>query len=132
MKKIFLIFCFACFVGVAPSFAQCETQTFKDICIKKIPEYFVFSKSYSLTKKETEHEILLTKLKAYIVIADSYRTKIEIYKDDGKGGRSLVKTGEGYASYISGTPGKYFLKFIFEEGEDIEQYCGAAVVAFLR
>ncbi|MCU0445984.1 MAG: hypothetical protein MUE85_13825 [Microscillaceae bacterium] len=112
--------------------STCDAQTFKDICIKKIPEYFVFSKSYALEKQVTEHENILTKLKAYIIIADSYRTRIEIYKDEGRGIKTMVRTGEGYVSYVAPSTGKYFIKFTFDESDENNQFCGAAVLAFLR
>ena len=127
MKK--LLFILILFVGsTALVQAQCDTKTYKDICIQKIPEYFVFSRSYALKKAVQEHEHILNRQKAYIIIADSYRTKIEIYRITQKG-KSLVKSGSAYVSYIPSSTGRYQIKFTFEE---TDEFCGAAVLCFLR
>jgi hypothetical protein len=94
-----------------------------------MPEYFVYSKTFNLSKKESESEQLLTQGKAYIILADNQRTKIEIYRESA-GKKSLVKSGTGYVSYIVPSSGKYFFKFIFDE--DDTDFCGAAILAFLR
>lgn len=133
MKKFaFLGFLILFFLGFYQSTAQaqCDTKTYHELCIKKIPEYFVYSKSFPLTKKETEVEVFLTQLKAYIVLSDSFRTRIEIYKDNGKGAKTIVKSGNGFVSYVVPTTGKYFFKFVFDE--DTEESCGSAIMAFLR
>ncbi len=135
MKKNAKNLLFAClFAGFylfsQTSYAQCDTETYRQLCIKKIPEYFVYSKNFPLSKKETEVEVFLTQLKAYIVLSDSFRTRIEIYKDNGKGVKTLIKASNGFASYVVPTTGKYFFKFVFDE--DTEESCGSAVLAFLR
>ncbi len=131
MKKLtFLCLFVGLFFVSNASYAQCDTKTYHELCVKKIPEYFVYSKSFPLSKKETEAEVFLTQLKAYIVLSDSFRTRIEIYKDNGKGAKTLIKSANGFVSYVVPTTGKYFFKFVFDE--DTEESCGAAIMAFLR
>ncbi len=109
--------------------AQCNTQTYKDICIRKIPEYFVFSKSYELSEEVSEFEIFFNSLTAYVLIADSYRTNIEVYRSEDDGEKRLVKTAPAYLSYVAPVTGKYYLRFTFKE---TDEHCGAAVLCFLR
>lgn len=112
-----------------PAQAQCDISTYKNICIQKIPEYFVFSKTFPLQGKINESDVILNAQLAYIFVADSYRTLIEIYRLDANGQKTFIKSGKAYVSFIPGSTQKYKARFIFE---DTDEYCGAAVLCFLR
>ncbi|NJO00522.1 MAG: hypothetical protein HC880_01515 [Bacteroidia bacterium] len=129
MKKFLLLLCLVWGVEQAKAQSSCDIQTYKEICIRKIPEYFVFTKSYALTQRESEHEIIFNGSNAYIFIADSYRTVIEVYRQGTDGEKILIKSGKAYLSYIPSNTGKYYVRFVFE---DTDEFCGAAVMCFLR
>lgn len=126
MKK-FLFLIFLLFFAYTAN-AQCNPEPFKEACIKKVPEFFVFTKSYALDKQESEHEMIFNKQKAYIFIADSYRIKIEVLREEN-GKKVLLKSDHAYLSYVPPVTGKYLIRFTFEE---TDEFCGAVVMAFLR
>ncbi|MEO1655951.1 MAG: hypothetical protein AAFU64_20585 [Bacteroidota bacterium] len=128
MKKFILLVLFSLLFGASLR-AQCDINTFKEICIKKIPEYFVYSKSFELTQKESKYEVIFNKLRAYILIADSYRTNIEIYRIEEDEELRLIKSSKAYLSYVPSVTGRYKIRFEFQE---TDEYCGAAVLSFLR
>lgn len=128
MKKLFFLLLFSLFF--CPQLkAQCDINTFKEICIKKIPEYFVYSKSFELKEKESKYEVIFNKLRAYILIADSYRTNIELYRIEEDDELRLIKSSKAYLSYVPSVTGRYKIRFEFQE---TDEYCGAAVLSFLR
>lgn len=142
MKNILkssLVILFLAFVNT--SFAQCDSELYSNMALKKLSEGFTFIKSFKVDgkggiRKEIEYTCVFSKDTQYKVIMEG--------KDDGANGivvtlfdakreqlASSFNNNKFYAgwTYLCKATGIYYLRFTFK---DSHSFCGGAVLGFKR
>ncbi len=138
LKSSLVIF-FLAFVNT--SFAQCDSELYSNMALKKLSEGFTFIKSFKVDgkggiRKEIEYTCVFSKDTQYKVIMegkDDGATGIVVTLFDAK--REQLATSFNNNKFYAGwtyhckATGIYYLRFTFK---DSHSFCGGAVLGFKR
>lgn len=145
MKKAIIIICFPLlfFTLSQPSFAQCDEEEKKRLCIEQLADGFTFIKSYVLESDkanengEIEYSFVFSKGTVYMLTFVDSKGKpqdVEITLYDPERNKLASNFKEETNSYIPlgyqcSTTGVHYMTFKFKN-EEID--CGVSVLGFKR
>lgn len=145
MKKLMIILCvqLLLFTSSNLSFAQCNEEKHKELCIEQLADGFTFIKSYVLESDkanengEIEYSFVFSKGTVYMltfVDSEGKPQDVEITLYDPERNKLASNYNEETDSYIPlgyqcSTTGVHYMTFKFKNEED---ECGTSVLGFKR
>jgi hypothetical protein len=129
-------------VKESPLQAECDAKTYKDRCIKGLPEGYTFLKSYTIDgkagiRKKVEYSYIFSKNTNYLVMlanrdAQTKGVTVTLFDSNRRQLATSFAKGKYYPAmaYKCNATGIYYLTFNFDTAAP--DYCAGSVLGFKR